>query len=138
LIGASGVIVDTLVLVLCREALGMDIRLAAIPAFLVAVSWNYELNRRITFRSEADQRQGSAYLAFVIICTLGLGVRILSMHLLIVHLGMSDQRHLALLGFAIPWLRLSYIANFIGIFNASLFNFLGSKFLVFAPTKKEV
>ncbi len=130
-IGASGVFVDTAVLIVCDRFFHMDLRLAAIPAFVVAVSWNFELNRLITFREQQVERRTS-YVSFVLICALGLGIRILSMHILIAYLGMTSQKHLAIGPLHLTWLPLSYIANFIGIFNASLFNFLGSKYFVFA------
>ncbi|MCK6508356.1 GtrA family protein [Myxococcota bacterium] len=132
IIGGSGVFVDTAVLVVCDRFFHMDLRLAAIPAFVVAVSWNFELNRVITFREQKVERRTS-YVSFVLICALGLGVRIGSMHLLIEYLGMTPQKHLAIGPLQMAWLPLSYVANFIGIFNASLFNFLGSKYLVFTP-----
>ncbi|MCB9640071.1 MAG: GtrA family protein [Myxococcales bacterium] len=131
LIGGSGVFVDTAVLILCDRFFQMDLRLAAIPAFLVAVSWNYELNRLITFRDQKVERRNS-YVSFVLICAMGLGVRILSMHVLMAYLGMTRHKHFILGPIELAWLPLSYIANFVGIFNASLFNFLGSKYFAFA------
>lgn len=129
LIGGSGVIVDTAVVVLCREAWGIDVRLAAIPAFVVAVSWNYELNRRITFQKEVKETEVNrrrSYIIFVLVCLIGLIVRIGAMHVMIEYMGMRDEKTLFF-----SFLRLSYIANFVGIFIASVFNFVGSKYVAF-------
>ncbi len=48
-VGGTGVVVDFAVFYPLVEFGALDPRLAAIPAFLVAVSWNYLLNRRFTF-----------------------------------------------------------------------------------------
>ena len=53
LVGGSGVVVDFAVLYPLVAFLHTDARLAAVPAFAVAVSWNYLLNRRITFAASA-------------------------------------------------------------------------------------
>ncbi len=128
LIGGSGVFVDTAVVVFLRELWAIDERLGAIPAFIVAVTWNYELNRRFTFKKEIEEAELSrkaSYSSFVFISLFGLLIRIALMHVLITYMGMTHTH--IILGVV----RLSYIASFIGIFVASLFNFLGSKFIAF-------
>ncbi|HAA56103.1 MAG TPA: hypothetical protein DCE42_15170 [Myxococcales bacterium] len=129
MIGGSGIFVDMAVIVLCRESWGLDERIAAIPAFILAVTWNYELNRFITFKKEVEEDEigrQSSYVAFVSVCVFGLLIRIVAMHFMIQILGMTADRH-----FMFSWLRLSYIASIVGIGIASVFNFVGSKFWAF-------
>lgn len=129
LIGASGIVVDLVVVVFCRETFGIDVRIGMFIAFFVAVTWNYELNRRITFNSR-HINWWYAYLTFLLACTVGLGVRFLFVHFCIETLGF-DSRFLQLGSWQVPYLRLSYIAYVGGIVVAYVFNFLGSKFVAF-------
>jgi putative flippase GtrA len=56
LVGAVGFVVNLAVYTLCVHALGLDYRLAAVLAWLVAVLNNFVLNRHWTF----DARDGQA------------------------------------------------------------------------------
>ncbi len=127
LVGVSGMGVDFSVVVLLRELFGLDVRIGIFPAFIVAVTWNYELNRRITFKSSVPISLHS-YLAFLLTCTGGLAVRWLATHAMIEFLGFRDDAFLELLSLRI---RLSYIAYVAGIGVGYLFNFVGSKFFAF-------
>ncbi len=133
LVGLSGVFVDMGIVILCREMFGMDERLGALPAFLLAVTWNFELNRRFTFEHKPEH-WFRAYLSFVLVGLVGLGVRLVSMHVLIEWLGMTAARYFQLGPVSLQFLRLSYIASFLGIVTAYLVNFVGSKYWAFAPS----
>lgn len=152
LIGASGIIVDFAVVSFCREFFQLDVRVGIFPAFLFAVTWNFELNRRITFREEGQQLSWMrAYLYFVLICLAGLAVRWVATHLCIETLGLRGDRFFAISFemidkaqggqkiplLQLPQIRLSYIAYIVGIGVASLFNFFGSKWFAFAPGEPE-
>jgi dolichol-phosphate mannosyltransferase len=119
LVGTSGIFIDTAVLICLVELAFFDPRLAAIFAFTAAVSWNYFLNRIWTFNYAAGTKISHTYIAFVIICMIGLGIRIGVMHLLIEYVGMDER----------PWY---ILASLLGIAAAMIFNFLGSKHLVFS------
>ena len=119
LVGFSGVFIDTAILVCLVELVSLDPRPSAIFAFISAVSWNYFFNRIWTFKKTKTEKGFNAYIIFIIICTIGLGVRIGIMHLLIKYAGMSEA----------PWY---ILASLIGIATATIFNFLGSKYLVFS------
>ena len=134
LVGLSGVFVDMAVVVLCREAFGLDERLGALPAFVLAVTWNFELNRRYTF-TQSQSRWWNAYLSFVFVGLLGLGVRLATMHVLIAWLGMTAAKTLQLGPLSLSFLRLSYVASFLGIATAYLYNFVGSKYWAFASSE---
>ena len=90
-VGVSGLFVDTAVLVSIVELFSFDPRFAAIFAFLVAVSWNYSLNRLWTFHLRGRTKFLYSYISFVIICALGFGVRIGVMHLLIRYAEMEED-----------------------------------------------
>ena len=119
LVGTSGIFIDTAVLVLLVELLYFDPRLAAIFAFTAAVSWNYLFNRVWTFKQGVGTKITHTYITFVIVCMIGLGIRIGVMHLLMTYVGMSEM----------PWY---VLASLLGIAAATIFNFLGSKYLVFS------
>lgn len=118
LVGTTGVAVDFAVFYPLVDFAHMDPRLAAVPAFLVAVSWNYLLNRRITFESAREVAAARSYATFVIVCTVGVGIRIGVMHLLMVYAGWNEKP-------------LIWLTSLLGIVAATLSNFLGSKYLAF-------
>jgi dolichol-phosphate mannosyltransferase len=118
-VGFLGLIVDTAVLVSIVELLLFDPRLAAIFAFLAAVIWNYTFNRVWTFEKGRYTKIVHSYISFVAVCLVGLGIRIGVMHLLIQYGGMGRK----------PWY---ILASFVGIFLATIFNFLGSKYIAFS------
>lgn len=119
LVGISGLVVDTAVLISLVELLSFDPRFAAAFAFLAAVSWNYILNRVWTFDYGRAARISYSYISFVTVCLIGLGIRIGVMHLLIEYAAMGEGR----------WYILS---SFLGIGAATIFNFFGSKYIAFS------
>jgi len=119
IVGLTGLVIDTGMLIMLVEFVGFDPRFAAIFAFTFAATWNYFLNRLWTFSSVKKRRILWNYVAFVVICALGLGVRIGVMHLLIQYGGMGRG-----LGYV--------LASIIGILSATIFNFMGSKHVVFS------
>ncbi len=119
LVGISGIVIDTAILVGLVEFVSFDPRFAAIFAFTAAVSWNYIFNRIWTFNQGPKTKIVYTYITFIIICTIGLSIRIGVMHLLIKYVRMSES----------PWY---VLASLIGIAAATIFNFLGSRYLVFS------
>ena len=71
LVGASGLVVDTAFYV-GLQALGLDHRAARFLSFWPAVSWNWLLNRRVTFRDRPHQDRASEWARFVGSSLLGL------------------------------------------------------------------
>jgi dolichol-phosphate mannosyltransferase len=118
LVGLTGLVVDTTVLVSLVDYASLDPRAAAVFAFAAAVSWNYLFNRIWAFRSGKRAPVPRSYALFVTICLGGLGIRIGVMHLLIAYAGMGAR----------PWY---ILASFMGIGSATVINFLGSKYLAF-------
>ena len=119
LVGISGLFVDTAVLVSLVELLSFDPRFAAIFAFSAAVSWNYIFDRIWTFDFGRTTKISYSYISFVTICLIGLAIRIGVMHLLIEYAEIGES----------PWYILS---SFLGIVAATIFNFLGSKYIAFS------
>lgn len=119
LVGLSGIFVDTAVLVSLVELLFFDPRFAAVFAFFAAVTSNYLLNRTWTFETAKFTKVTYSYFSFVTVCLLGLGIRIGVMHLLIEYTEMGEN----------PWY---ILASFLGIVSATIFNFLGSKYIGFS------
>lgn len=64
-VGATGYVVNLLIFALCTNAVGIDYRLAATVAFLVAVTNNFVWNRRWTFglTGRGRRRQAMRFLA---------------------------------------------------------------------------
>jgi dolichol-phosphate mannosyltransferase len=119
LVGLTGLFVDSAILISFVEFVSVDPRISAIFAFVGAVSWNYVLNRTWTFDFGKQAKIASRYALFVSVCVLGLGIRVGIMHLLIRFAGMGAGR----------WY---ILASIIGIAGATIFNFVGSKYLVFS------
>jgi dolichol-phosphate mannosyltransferase len=119
IVGFCGLLVDTAILIGLVEFVHLDPRTAAIFAFLFAVSFNYMLNRFWTFSSAREAKIISSYAWFVIICLAGLFVRLGVMHLLIESYNMERGYRYVL-------------ASISGIFAATMFNFIGTKFIAFS------
>lgn len=123
LVGLSGMAIDTVILVALVEIAALDSRIAAIFAFLVAVSWNFRWNQNWTFLA-AEYRKGTylRYASFVLICMAGLAIRISVMHFLLLHTVMREGRGYIL-------------ASIMGILAATVSNFLGSKYVAFSQKR---
>lgn len=123
LVGLSGIVIDTAILVGFVEFLVLDPRVAAVFAFLGAVTWNFRMNQSWTFSGVDYSKSASMrYISFVLICVVGLLIRIGVMHFLIRHTMLGQGR--------------GYIfASIIGIFSATVFNFLGSRYIAFSQKR---
>jgi len=123
LVGLSGILIDTLILVAMVEIVSLDPRAAAVFAFLGAVTWNFRMNQSWTFMGiEYSKNAFMRYVSFVLICAVGLMIRIGVMDLLIRQTVLGQRRGYIL-------------ASIIGIFTATLFNFLGSRYIAFSQKR---
>jgi len=122
IVGFLGMIVDTSILIGLVESVHLDPRAAAVFAFLVAVSFNYTLNRFWTFDTARMTPAFTSYSWFVTVCLSGLLVRIGIMHLFIEFFNMGTGYRYVL-------------ASVIGIFVATVFNFFGTKYIAFSTNK---
>jgi dolichol-phosphate mannosyltransferase len=119
IVGFCGLLVDTAVLVGIVELIHLDPRIAAVFAFLCAVSANYVLDRFWTFNTARATGVATSYVRFVAVCVAGFFVRFGVMHLLIESLDMGSEYRYVL-------------ASIIGIFVGTIFNFMGAKFIAFS------
>jgi dolichol-phosphate mannosyltransferase len=118
LVVLSGIVIDTAVLICLVEFVFFDPRIAAVFAFIAAVIWNYIFNRVWTFDHTAGTKIANIYNTYVIVCIIGLGIRIGVMHILIRYANMGES----------PWY---ILASLLGIAMAAIVNFLGSRYLFF-------
>jgi|GEM_PF-475347 len=137
-VGLSGMVVDALITYICREFFGIFVKYSMLIAFPVAVTWNYELNRRWTFYQSANEGTEEqsrfifrSYVIFVLSCTLGLLVRYLTMEVLERWGGMDDKTFLSIGSWTSTHVRLSYISYVLGIVIGYVVNFVGSKYFAF-------
>ena len=68
-VGATGYVVNLATFTLCLKQIGVDYRLAAVAAFLVAVTNNFFWNRRWTFGLAGRGRRVQAWRFFVVSST---------------------------------------------------------------------
>lgn len=81
LVGASGMVLDYGVLILCKELLGLPALVANAISFTVAASSNYFLNRIWTFQS-TDRDVALEYVKFFGVSLVGLAISTLTLWLL--------------------------------------------------------
>jgi len=124
-VGLSGVVIDTGILILLVERASLDPRMAAVVAFLGAVTWNFQLNQGWTFSGyEYSRNAYRRYVSFVLACLAGLSIRIGLMHLLIRYTILGRGRGYVL-------------ASLIGIVAGTAVNYLISRDVVFAARRAE-
>ena len=75
LVGASGFVVD-LVCYLALQWAGVEHRVARLLSFWPAVSWNWLLNRSVTFRDRAPETRAGQWAKFVAGSLVGLAVNV--------------------------------------------------------------
>lgn len=117
LVGCSGSGLNLGLFFLLVDRGGMDPTVGAVACFVVAVTWNYFLNRAWTFRAQVKGERPSSgrYLRFVAVCLAGLGVNaaVLNLTLALFH----------------PALKV--FGQAAGIASAFAVNYLGANLFVF-------
>jgi putative flippase GtrA len=115
-VGATGYVVNLAVYAVAVHVFGLHYLVAAVCAFLVAVTNNYTWNRLWTFRG---QRGHVAYqgMRFLVVSTLALAANLLVLHLLVT--GGLDE----------------VLAQAIAIVLVTPINFVGNKLWSFGPTR---
>jgi putative flippase GtrA len=81
-VGASGYVVNLAVYAALLNWAGLHYIAAAVGSFLVAVTNNYLLNRRWTFRRQRG-RMAHQGLRFLVVSTISLGANLLVLHLFV-------------------------------------------------------
>lgn len=116
LVGASGFIID-LAFYLGLQGLGIEHRFARFLSFWPAVSWNWWLNRRITFDGRPWQPPAQQWVKFVIASLIGLSANVGS--------------YIALTSFVEFFAQYPLAAFFLGIALGGGINFLVSTLYVY-------
>ncbi len=117
LIGASGMVVDLTVVFAAYDLIHLPFRIARVIGFVFALTTNFLLNRKFTFR---DARKGNVfrqYFLFFAVCLVGFAVNWLVSVYLFEHVDFFHTYYL--------------LSAFIGILGGMLVNFTGSKLIVF-------
>lgn len=92
-VGASGFVIDV-AFYLGLQWAGVEHRLARILSFWPAVSWNWLLNRHLTFRERAPEAHARQWTKFVVASLVGLTVNVGSYTLLTSFVGVFDRRRM--------------------------------------------
>ena len=109
LVGASGFVVDVAVY-LGLQAIGVEHRVARFLAFWPAVSWNWLVNRALTFEERARQPRMRQWTKFVASSLIGLGINVGSYALLTSFVDLFARHRLAAL---VCGVALGGVANFL-------------------------
>lgn len=110
LVGASGFVVNLAVYALLVHAIGAPYQLAAVVAWLVAVSSNFVLNRHWTFDSSGGRVHDQALRFFLVSLAAFVLVNLVALTLLVEQAGLAK----------VP-------AQALAVAAATPFNFLGNK-----------
>ena len=93
LVGASGLVID-IVCYLALQWAGVEHRVARFLSFWPAVSWNWLLNRSVTFRDRAPEARARQWVKFVAGSLVGLVVNVGSYAALTSFTGVFDRHRL--------------------------------------------
>ncbi|MCX8124638.1 MAG: glycosyltransferase family 2 protein [Spirochaetes bacterium] len=117
LIGSTGMIVDMTTVFITYGLLHINFKIARAIAFIVALTWNFFLNRKLTFPDSPHKNLLIQYRNFFIVCSIG---------------GLFNWFISVYLYSTYPYFKEFYLlAVFIGIMGGLVINFLGSKYIVF-------
>lgn len=91
-VGGTGYVVNLIVFTLLTEGAGLNHLLAAVGAFVVAVTNNFLLNRHWTFRRQGSKESHAGFQAarFFTVSVVGLGVNLAILELLVSVAGMPE------------------------------------------------
>lgn len=110
LVGGVGFVVNIAVYALCVHAIGLDYRLAAVFAWLVAVANNFVLNRHWTFDARAHGRVHFQAMRFLVVSVVAFGFSLLLLTILVEGAGLAKV-----------------LAQALAVAAATPLNFLGNK-----------
>ena len=117
IIGGTGVVVDLSLVYIAKEILSMEFRLARTVGFVIALTSNFLLNRRFTFKNILMQNFVRQYILFFAVCLAGLLINWLVSVYLYENVDFFYNHYL--------------IASLLGILGGTFNNFIGCKIFVF-------
>jgi putative flippase GtrA len=112
-VGASGYVVNLITFTLCVHAFDLDFRVAAVIAFLVAVTNNFWWNRHWTFAAH-EGHAGHQALRFLVVSVASFGVNFALLELLVTVAGLREV-----------------VGQAIAVAAATPVNFIGNKLWTF-------
>jgi dolichol-phosphate mannosyltransferase len=112
-VGASGYVVNLITFAICVHALDIDFRIAAVIAFLVAVSNNFWWNRHWTFDARGGHA-GHQAVRFLVVSLAAFGVNFAVLEVLVTVAGLKEL-----------------VAQAIAVAAATPCNFVGNKLWTF-------
>ena len=115
-VGASGFVID-IIFYLGLQTIGIEHRIARVLSFWPAVTWNWLLNRRMTFSERPRQPRTRQWVKFVVSSLVGLSVNVGS--------------YLVLTSFFEIFIRHKLLAFIIGVGLGGFINFLASTLYVY-------
>ena len=114
-VGATGYVVNLATFTICVHVLGLDYRLAATAAFLVAVTNNFLLNRHWTFDARAGHA-GFQAARFLAVSLIAFAFNLIALQLLVSTAGLAEVPAQAIaIVLATP---MNYIGNKLWSFRA--------------------
>jgi dolichol-phosphate mannosyltransferase len=123
-VGSSGVIVDLLFFLIFTYGAGANHQRARAMSFLAAASWNWFLNRWLTFVAGRDKQWGQQWIQFLLAASVGFTVNWGSYKLLTDYVPYFSQHHL--------------VAFFVGILLSVGSNYTLCRWFVFRPFDETV
>jgi dolichol-phosphate mannosyltransferase len=118
-VGSSGMVVDLLVYLMLTYGVGIHHQLARAMGFTIAASWNWFLNRWITFLGGRDKHWRRQWLEFVITALVGFTINWGSYKVLTDYVPFMMEHHI--------------VAFFVGTLLGAAFNYSFSRWFVFRP-----
>jgi dolichol-phosphate mannosyltransferase len=112
-VGASGYVVNLVTFAVCVHVLDVDFRVAAVIAFLVAVTNNFWWNRHWTFQAHAGHA-GHQAARFLVVSTAAFGINFAILEVLVTVAGLKEV-----------------VAQAIAVAAATPCNFIGNKLWTF-------
>jgi dolichol-phosphate mannosyltransferase len=121
-VGGMGTLLNLFILFTSVEFFGLWYILGAAIAFIIVVTFNFILNKYWTFKDKKKRKNivVGQYLKYIVIGGIGMGINILSLYILV------------------EYMNLWYIfAEILAIIVATLWNFEGSRYIVFGIRKNK-
>ena len=80
-VGGLAFVVDYVILIVCKEFLGLSVLLSAAIAFTVSVIFNYILSVKWVFDVDKDKSAKKNFVLFIVLSIVGLGITELIMYI---------------------------------------------------------
>ncbi len=80
IVGGTAFIIDYIILIICRELIGLSVLLSAAVGFSVSVIFNYLLSVKWVFDVNKEKSQSRNFILFIIFSVIGLIITEIIMH----------------------------------------------------------